>query len=152
MKKALILSLFAVLVLSIAGLAQDGEWHDNFDKAKQEAKSSGKYILLNFSGSDWCGWCIKLSNEVFQEKAFKAYAEKNLVLAVADFPRKTQLSDEVTKQNQNLMEKYGIRGFPTILIISPSGELVAQTGYQRGGPEKYVSHIKELISKYKPVS
>ena len=125
------------------------EWQTDFKKASEAAKESGKYMLLNFSGSDWCGWCIKLDNEVFSKAEFKTYAAQDLVLVMLDFPRRKPQSDELKKQNRELMEKYGVRGFPTIIVLSPTGELAGQTGYRPGGPEKYVEHLKGIIDAHK---
>ena len=125
-------------------------WNTDFEKASAKAKAEGKYMLVDFSGSDWCGWCIKLDNEVFSKETFKAYAKENLVLMLADFPRdSSKQSDEVQKQNKALSEKFGIRGFPTVIILDAAGEAVAQTGYQAGGPEAYIEHIKKLIADAK---
>ena len=122
-------------------------WIEDFDKAKKQAKAENKYMLVDFTGSDWCGWCIKLNNEVFTQKEFLQYAQDNLVLVELDFPRGKPQSAEIKKQNNELATKYGVRGFPTILILDPNGELVAKTGYQKGGPVAYIEHIKGLIAK-----
>ena len=143
------LTAVAVVALSAGAFAADG-WMTDFEKAKAKAKADNKHILIDFSGSDWCGWCIKLDKEVFSQQAFKDYAEDNLVLVLADFPRdKSKLSEEVQKQNDKLAKEFAVRGFPTVFILSPEGETVAKTGYQDGGPEKYVEHIKNLIAEAK---
>jgi thioredoxin-related protein len=102
--------------------------------------------MLDFTGSDWCGWCIKLKKEVFSQEAFQEYAESELVLVELDFPRNKLQSDELKAQNQALAQKYGVRGFPTIILLSPEGELIARTGYRPGGAEAYVAHLKEEFS------
>jgi thioredoxin-related protein len=147
MKKWLI--MLATVAIGAGAFASDG-WETDFEKAKTKAKEENKHILVDFSGSDWCGWCIKLDEEVFSERKFKKYAEENLVLVLADFPRdKSDQSDELQKQNKELSEKYGVRGFPTVYILSSDGKTVAKTGYQAGGPEAYVEHIKKLIADAK---
>jgi len=120
-------------------------WENNLENAIQQAKKENKAVLVNFTGSDWCIWCKRLSSEVFQQKAFKEYADKSLVLVMLDFPRDKQQTPETQNYNRSLAEKYGIQGFPTILIFNGQGKLVAQTGYQPGGPEKYVEHIKSYL-------
>ncbi|MCF7847797.1 MAG: thioredoxin family protein [Kiritimatiellales bacterium] len=141
--------LGAVVLLGSTVLAGEG-WETDFSKASAKAKAENKYMLLDFSGSDWCGWCIKLDNEVFSKGEFKQYAKENLVLVMLDFPRnKSKQGAEVIKQNDELAKKFGIRGFPTVIILNPAGKPVAQTGYQDGGPVKYVEHIKGLIAKDK---
>ncbi len=129
-----------------AGVAKaEAVWHTDFAKAQKLAKDSGKPILMNFSGSDWCYWCIKLDKEVFHEKAFKDYAAENVVLVLVDTPSKVKQPAELKKQNDALKAKYSIRGFPTVILLDSEGKKVAQTGYQDGGAKKYVEHIKSLL-------
>ena len=92
---------------------------------------------------------MKLEEEVFSQKNFKAWAEKNLVCVLVDFPQQKSQSHEVKVQNAKLAEKYGVRGFPTILILSPKGDLVARTGYREGGADSYVAHLDEIIDGHK---
>lgn len=127
---------------------QDDIWATDYAAAAKQAADSGKYMLVNFSGSDWCGWCIRLDKEVFSQKAFHDYATASLVPVLLDFPRDKAQSDAVKKQNEDLQQKYGVQGYPTVLILSSKGDLVAQTGYQPGGADAYVAHIKELIATY----
>ena len=120
-------------------------WEDNLETAIQQAKKENKAVLVNFTGSDWCIWCKRLSSEVFQQKEFEKYADESLVLVKLDFPRNIEQSAETQNYNRKLAQKYGIQGFPTILIFNSLGKLVAQTGYQPGGPEKYIEHIKSYL-------
>ena len=120
-------------------------WEDNLETAIQQAKKENKAVLVNFTGSDWCIWCKRLSSEVFQQKEFEKYADESLVLVKLDFPRNIEQSAETQNYNRNLAQKYGIQGFPTVLIFNSQGKLVAQTGYQPGGPEKYIEHIKSYL-------
>ena len=143
--------LTAIVLISLMGLlsatfASDG-WMTDFEAAKVKAKAENKPMLLDFTGSDWCGWCIKLDKEVFSEAAFKDYAAAELVLVELDFPRGKEQSAELKAQNEALAKQYGVRGFPTILVLSPEGELIEKTGYQRGGPEAYVEHIKGILAQ-----
>ena len=121
----------------------------DFALAKEKAAAENKAILVDFSGSDWCGWCIRLDEEVFKKEHWKAYASSNLVQVLIDFPQdKSKQSEALQKQNQALATKYEVRGFPTILIFNPAGELLERTGYQRGGATAYVKHIKGLLRKH----
>ena len=124
-------------------------WETDFEHAQKLASKSGKYMLLDFTGSDWCGWCIRLKDEVFSKKSFLAYAKEKLVLVQVDFPRKKAQSKELKAQNLALASKYGIRGYPTIIILSPKSEFIQQTGYQAGGADAYVEHLEELIAQSK---
>jgi len=127
------------------GISADASWLTDFEEAKKLAADKNIPILADFSGSDWCGWCIKLDQEVFSKNEFKKYAESNLVLFLADFPAGKKLPDEVAEQNKSLAQKYGIRGYPTVLLLNKDGKVLARTGYQAGGPEAYVKHIKNLV-------
>jgi thioredoxin-related protein len=118
----------------------------DFELAQTKAKEENKSLLLDFTGSDWCGWCIKLKDEVFSKSAFKDYAKESLVLVELDFPRNKKQSAEVKKQNEALAQKFGVRGFPTLILLSPEGELIGKTGYRQGGAEAYVEHLKEIAS------
>jgi protein disulfide-isomerase len=140
----------AILMTTFAGVASaEVAWTEDFAEASKTAAEQGKYMLLNFTGSDWCGWCIKLDEEVFSQEAYVQYANENLVSVKLDFPRRKELSPGVVAQNDQLQQKYGIRGFPTIIILSPEGERVEQTGYRRGGPEACVEHLQEIIAQHK---
>jgi thioredoxin-related protein len=142
------LSLFCLTFLGLAATALAGEgWMTDFEAAKVKAKAENKPMLLDFTGSDWCGWCIKLDKEVFGEAAFKEYAAAELVLVELDFPRSKEQSAELQAQNKKLAKQYGVRGYPTILVLSPDGKLIEQTGYQRGGAEAYVEHIKGILAQ-----
>lgn len=121
-------------------------WIQNFEEAKRLAAETKRPILADFTGSDWCGWCIKLDKEVFSQAAFQTYAEANLVLFVADFPRKAQ-ADDLKKQNRQLADQYGIEGFPTILLLDATGKELARTGYRPDGAEEYVAHLKSLLGR-----
>ncbi|RYG18581.1 thioredoxin family protein, partial [bacterium] len=104
--------------------------------------------LMDFTGSDWCGWCIKLNDEVFKHDEFKTGVKDKFVLVELDYPRdKSKLSEETQKQNEELQGKYSIQGFPTILLCDADGKPFAKTGYQAGGAEKYVAHLDELRAK-----
>ncbi len=124
----------------------EGEtWMTDFELAKSQAKISNKPILLSFSGSDWCGWCIKLDNEVFSQPEFVNWAKDNAILVTADFPRAKEQDAKVKAQNAALAQEFGVNGFPTVVVLNSNGQEIARTGYQPGGAEKYVNHLKGLI-------
>lgn len=140
-----ILKAFAVLAASLS-FAAAGEWSTDWEAAKAQAKKENKPILINFTGTDWCGWCIRLEKEVFSKKEFKDYAKDNLVLMEVDFPRKKKQTDEVKAQNKKLDKEFGIEGYPTIYLLDSEGKKISDDiGYREGGPEKYVEHLKSLI-------
>jgi thioredoxin-related protein len=132
-------------LLSIAVQAGQEEWLTDFRKAKEVAREKNVPILADFAGSDWCGWCIKLDNEVFSQDAFKAYATSNLVLFLADYPRSKKLPEQTVRQNKELAQQYHIEGFPTVLMLDANGKELARTGYRQGGSQAYLEHLKQLM-------
>lgn len=137
----------AILIFFCMNL-QAFEWLTDFKKAAADAKLSNKFILLDFTGSDWCGWCKKLDKEVLSTDEFKKYVDKNLICVSLDFPRNISQSVELKAQNNDLANKYKIEGYPTVIILSPLGELVAKTGYQEGGATKYIKNIEDMINAF----
>ncbi|MDD2332582.1 MAG: thioredoxin family protein [Candidatus Cloacimonetes bacterium] len=125
---------------------EKGSWIEDYDKALQYAKELSRPILANFTGSDWCGWCIKLKGEVFDKPAFQDYAKSKLVLLKLDFPKDIVQTDALKDQNRKLQSKFGIEGYPTIILIDAEGKEIARTGYQPGGDTAYVEHLKQLLN------
>lgn len=138
-------AVLAALLAAGAASAAEG-WLTDFEAAKREAARRGVPILADFSGSDWCGWCMKLDREVFSTAVFKEYAGQNLVLFVADFPQRKPQPEDVAARNKALAAEYGVRGFPTVLLLGADGKELARTGYRPGGPEAYVDHLKALLA------
>ena len=137
------LSLIITAALtSMAFAAKDG-WLDDLEKAKAQAKAENKKILLDFTGSDWCGWCKKLDAEVFSQQAWKDYAAKHLVLVEVDFPRGFQLPKATKQQNDGLAKKFNVRGYPTIVITTASGAKKGELGYVEGGPDAFIKALKK---------
>ena len=141
-------ALLLMLTLTATAWAGNTEWKTDFDQAKALAKSEHKYLLINFTGSDWCPWCVKLRTEVFQTPEFNQFVDSKLVLMEADFPRTKSQPAELKAKNRRLAGDYGIEGFPTVLLLNPQGEVVAKTGYRRGGAGAYVDHLKAIIQEY----
>lgn len=135
--------LFALLQPSTPAVGGEG-WMTDFEAAKALAKKENKDLLIDFTGSDWCGWCIRLKKEVFNTKEFKAEVHKHFVLVELDYPRKKKLPADLVKQNEELKNRFGIRGYPSIFLTDAAGRPYAKTGYQRGGPENYLKHLAEL--------
>jgi thioredoxin-related protein len=126
-------------------------WETNFSKALQSAKTEHKYVLLNFSGSDWCGPCIKLHHDYFESDAFKSFATEKLVLVNADFPRqkKNQLSKEMQKQNNHLADLYNATGsFPLTILLTPDGQVLkAWEGVPKVTVDDFIEDIKNTLSE-----
>ncbi len=121
------------------------KWETDLEVAKKRAKDENKVILADFTGSDWCGWCIKLKKEVFDQSEFKEYAKKHLIMLELDFPHEKRLPAKEKEQNEKLSQEFKVKGFPTILLMDEKGKEVGRTGYQEGGPAKYVEHLKGLM-------
>lgn len=148
--KPMIRTCAALVALHCSGFAFAGGegWTSDFAAAKKEAAESKKDLLIDFTGSDWCGWCIKLNKEVFSQDPFKAGVKDKFVLVELDYPKdKSKLSAATIKQNEELGKKYAVQGYPTILLADADGKPFAATGYQEGGPEAYVKHLDELRAK-----
>lgn len=138
--------LTAVVIGCSKGGSNDNlNWEENLETALQKAKAENKAVLVNFTGSDWCQWCIKLSDEVFSKSEFEDYAEDNLILVRLDFPRSIEQSAETKLYNNQLAQRYGVQGFPTVLLFNSQGQMVLQTGYQPGGPVSYINHLKNSL-------
>ena len=138
------------LVAGILFIIVPGGWETDFNIAKERAGKEHKFILFNFSGSDWCVPCINLRRELFEDPAFKEFAEGNLVLLNADFPRlkKNQLSKEQQKKNEQLADKYNPQGsFPFTLLLDAEGKIIHTWDGDPGGTShEFISQIKNLMN------
>ena len=144
--KKLLSSIAVLSLLTTAALSAAG-WDDDYEKAVAKAKTEKKMVLLDFTGSDWCGWCIKLDKEVFSKKEFKDYAKDNLVLVEVDFPQGKNQSKKLKEQNEKLQQEHAVRGYPTIIVLNAEGKKVGQLGYMEGGPKAFVAKLDELKGK-----
>jgi len=119
-----------------------GGWGEDYKAALATAAKENKKVLLDFTGSDWCGWCIKLKKETFDQPAFKEYADKNLVLVEIDFPQGKSQNPEVKKQNDALQQQYQVQGFPTLVLLDPQGKIIKQkSGYFPGGAKGFIDWL-----------
>ncbi|MBN1327403.1 MAG: thioredoxin family protein [Candidatus Cloacimonetes bacterium] len=120
-------------------------WYSNIEEAISNASTDNKAILINFTGSDWCGWCVRLKDEVFSQEDFSTFAQENLILVKLDYPRNIAQSDETKLYNNQMMAKYQVKGFPTIVLLDSKGKEIGRTGYKPGGPAVYVTHLQSII-------
>jgi len=149
MSKKLCFLAIVTMFVSAPIFAGESDWMTDFEKAKKTAKEKNLLILADFSGSDWCGWCKKLNKEVFSTSEFQSFAKKNFVLLLVDFPKMKQVPENVAKQNNELQQKYGVRGYPTVIIMDADGKVLDTNGYQPGGAANYVKYLKEVLKKNK---
>ncbi len=142
--------VFTLLTCWMTGqlLAADAQWLTSVPEATARAKKENKLILLDFTGSDWCGWCKKLDAETFSKSEFTDYARKNLVLVEVDFPSQKQQSAELKAANMALQKKYNVNGYPTLVVLKPDGTVVwNQEGYLAGGPAAMIARLEEAKKK-----
>jgi protein disulfide-isomerase len=154
MKTPTIRLLLALTSIAIAtelvpfiGAAEKAEseaaWLTDYQKALAQAKAENKAVLLDFTGSDWCGWCKKMVSDTLSKKEFADYAAKNLVLVEVDFPNTKQLPDETKKQNDELKKKFGAQGFPTFVLVDKDEKVLGkQVGYVAGGPSAFIAKLE----------
>ena len=154
MKKLTVL-LF-VLFNSVFAFSQELKWETDLNKAIEVSNKTNKPMLLFFTGSDWCGWCIRLQNEVLKKPEFAAWATENVVLVEVDFPKRTPQSQELKVQNNDLQQAFGIQGYPTIWITNASyidGKLnfdqLGKTGYVAGGTTAWLSGANDILKNNK---
>jgi protein disulfide-isomerase len=140
-------TFLAVAAVTSSAVFAAAGWEDNYDKAVAKAKTEKKMVLLDFTGSDWCGWCMKLDKEVLSKKEFKDYAKDNLVLVEVDFPQGKRQSKKLKEQNEKLKTEHGITGFPTIIVLDAEGQKVGKLGYGEGGPEPFIAKLEALKTK-----
>lgn len=152
MKKLIVaLVLFAG---SFAVEAQELVWETNVTKAMEVSNKTKKPMLLFFTGSDWCGWCIRLQKEVLKTPEFAVWAKKNVILVELDYPRRAAQTPEIKKQNEELQQAFGIQGFPTIHFANGTTkegkvnfEGLGSTGYVAGGPSAWLAVANGFLHK-----
>lgn len=152
MKKLLLTLFVTISVLSLQ--AQEAEWHTDLNKAMSLSDKSKKPLFLFFTGSDWCGWCMKLQKEVFKTPEFAKWAKENVILVELDFPRKSTQTDEMKMQNAQLNNFFKVRGYPTVWITDVSkakdGKVQfaprGSSGYVAGGPSAWLDGANKIMA------
>ncbi len=152
MKKILLTLLF--ILGSYAVEAQELVWNNNLKNSIEISNKTKKPLLLFFTGSDWCGWCIRLQTEVFKTPEFKKWANDNVVLVELDFPRRTVLAPEITEQNNQLQQFFAVQGYPTVWFVNASNsdgkvniDKLGNTGYLAGGPKVWLETANGILKK-----
>jgi protein disulfide-isomerase len=138
-----------VAVLGFLSLAaplwgQEAFWFTDIHAAYQTARAQNKPVLIYFTGSDWCPWCIRLDKQVLNTPTF-AQASTNWILLKADFPRTTPINAELQRQNMRLATLFGVEGFPVLILTDGQGNELGRMGYAAVGPEIYIRHIQSLL-------
>jgi thioredoxin-related protein len=154
MKKILVIAFLTLTTMSTQ--AQEGlTWHTDLTKATDISIKENKPLFLFFTGSDWCGWCIRLQKEVFKTPEFVNWAKENVVLVELDFPRKNEQTEAVKMQNAQLQQQLQVRGYPTVWFVSAAKTADAKvnlnalgsTGYVAGGPQVWIDGANQIIKK-----
>jgi thiol-disulfide isomerase/thioredoxin len=131
---------------SVAAKAARPSWQHDIGEAMKQAAVEGKTILMEFTGSDWCVWCKRLSDEVFSNPDFQSWANDQLILVELDFPTdSSKLPENIRLQNDQWLKKMQVDGFPTVMLVDEQGRPFARTGYREGGPSEYIQHLQELL-------
>jgi thioredoxin-related protein len=140
-----------VITLSFfATLVHAADWQTDYDQALATAKQTNKYVLLDFTGSDWCGPCIQMRKAIFSKPAFMEYARKNLILVEVDFPVHKQLPENRVKQNDHLKHQYEVdrSGYPTVVLLGPNGKILGRLeGYGGERPAEMIAWIEHQREK-----
>jgi protein disulfide-isomerase len=146
--------LTLLLIGSMSIQAQDLYWETNINKAIEVSNKTKKPLLMFFTGSDWCGWCIRLQNEVLKTPEFAKWAAENVVLVELDYPRRTDQPSDIKRQNAEMQNTFQVQGYPTIWITNATKkdgktnfEQLGSTGYVAGGPTAWLAGADEIIAK-----
>lgn len=143
--KSYLVLTFLMFVSASHEVSGAATWLNDFSKAQAQAKAEGKFVLVNFTGSDWCGWCIKLRKDVFLRPEFEGYAKSNLVLLEVDFPKRKPLPPAVQQHNQKLAEQFQVQAYPTLIVLDAQGTKLGRISYGTGGPKPFISEVEKLI-------
>ena len=150
--KKIAITLFLVLG-SLTIQSQELTWQTDMNKALEISKKSQKPLFLFFTGSDWCGWCIRLQKEVFKTPEFAKWAKDNVILVELDFPRSTPQQPEIKKQNAELQQTFAVQGYPTVWFVRGSKkdgkinlEKLGSTGYVAGGPTAWLAAANKILA------
>lgn len=148
MQRILILFTFLAVAFHLEAAPAKINWMTSYEDALAQAKSEKKPLLLFFTGSDWCGWCHKLENEVLDTMDFSDEAGQKFIFVLVDFPMKKPLEPKLSAQNKELQKKYDVKGFPTVILIDDQQNQIGVTGYRPGGAKAYVDHLMKMVNEF----
>ena len=152
MKKLFTLFLL-MFTLTIHSQTSTSNWYTDISLASEAAVTENKPMLILFTGSDWCSYCIRLQREVFNRESFTTWSKKNVILVEIDFPRYKEQPDSIVQQNKLLQEQFGIQGYPTVWFVSVNKiddtivtKPLGQSGYIPGGPQSWIDNANSIIN------
>lgn len=149
--------IFFILFISFSSFLVEAQeeltWYTDMSVASDLSMKEHKPLMMFFTGSDWCGWCIRLQKEVFKKDKFIKWAKENVILVELDFPKRTPQEESIKKQNAQLQQMFQVRGYPTVWIVNPEktadGKVnlsaLGSTGYVAGGPEKWLEGANQIM-------
>ncbi len=149
MKKTILMLL--LMCSAVFAFADGINWFDNYGKAQEESQKTGKPILMLFTGSDWCPYCIKMEKDAFSKPQFQKFIQENFIMFKADFPRRRKLLPGVVVQNQKLRSQYKVEAYPTVIITDAKGtQLAPRTGcLESSDVNSYINTYKQILAKIK---
>ena len=127
--------------------AELGAWTQDYAAATNAAATDGKPVLLDFTGSDWCGWCMLMENKVFCTQEWEDWAATNIYLVAIDFPNDTsKVPDEYQTRNRELSKQFGVREYPTFIVLDSKGQKLGQLGADRNAtPAKFIRKLCDVL-------
>ena len=152
MKKIYLIFVFFIGLVSTQ--AQELKWHTDVKEAMAIGNKEKKPLLLFFTGSDWCGWCIRLQKEVLTTPEFRKWAKEKVILVELDYPRSVPQSQEIKQQNYGMQNAFGVQGYPTVWFATvqtkdgkPSFGGLGKTGYDPGGPVAWLEVANGILNQ-----
>lgn len=145
-KTAFLFCMMALSCFSI-GYAAHIDWKTDYQEALQQSSSTGKPVLLFFTGSDWCPYCIKLDREVMETDEFAQLVGNRFIFVMVDDPQNKSLPPDQYASVKRLQQKYDIQGLPAVIIIDSTERKLGSTGYKPGGPKPYAKSLLNMVGK-----
>ncbi len=142
--KIWLLGLLGLALVVQPVFAAEVEWFTDINAAMAKAKAENKFVMLDFTGSDWCGWCMKLKAEVFDQPEFAEFANIHFVMVEVDFPHNKPQTPAQIQMNRQLAQLYHIQGFPTTILLNSAGDQVGAGGYLEGGPKAFIATMEKI--------
>ena len=149
----IVIILFIIISHKITAQSIELNWYNDLSKAVPISVKEKKPIMLFFTGSDWCGWCMRLKKEVFNHEEFKIWTDENIILVELDFPRRKKIDPKILNQNRELARIFGVSSYPTCWLVSPqilennkvNFLKLGKLGYVAGGTEKWISVAEKFL-------
>lgn len=138
---------FTIVLLTCGAAVAGVEWEIDLPDALKQAAAKNKAVLVDFTGSDWCPWCIKLKKEVFDQNQFADFANEKLICVEIDFPHYKAQTSTQQRENRALARKFSVTGYPTVLILNADGKVLLRTSYERGGAAPYIRSIQTALAQ-----